>query len=137
MSALDVVEIQSEAGIPAAADSSEPAGTYRRRRLGLFFWLSVIWLVVLVLAAIVSGAFYYQSGRIAVRWDQLDPPNAAVLRAAPGLDGPWYAVVSDVEGGEAALRARIPGEWRAVGKLRDVTLWRLDPLPARIATTSA
>jgi hypothetical protein len=87
-----------------------------------------------VLSAIVSGAFYYESGRITVRWDQLDPRNAAILRAAPGLGGPWYAVVSEVEGGEAALRARIPGEWRAVGKLRDVTLWRLEPQP-RTATS--
>ena len=79
-----------------------------------------------VLAAIVSGTFYCQAGRIPLRWDQLDPRNAAIVRAAPGLDGPWYAVVSEVEGGEAALRARIPGAWRVVGKLRDVTLWRLD-----------
>ncbi|HEY0158552.1 MAG TPA: hypothetical protein VGF28_14815 [Thermoanaerobaculia bacterium] len=82
-----------------------------------------------VLSAIVSGAFYYQAERITVRWDQLDPPNAAILRGAPGLEGPWYAVVSDVEGGEAALRARVPGDWRLVGKLRDVALWRLDPRP--------
>jgi hypothetical protein len=82
-----------------------------------------------VCAAITSGAFYYQAGRITVRWDQLEPHTAAVLRGAPGLEGPWYAVVSDVEGGEAALRARIPGEWRLVGRERDVTLWRLERSP--------
>jgi peptide/nickel transport system permease protein len=55
MSALDVAEVQSEAGVPAPAESSEPAGTYRKRKLGIFFWLSVTWLVVLILAAIFAG----------------------------------------------------------------------------------
>jgi len=54
MSALDVVEVQTEAGIPAAADSAEPAGTYRKRKLGIFFWLSLIWLTALILAAVFA-----------------------------------------------------------------------------------
>ena len=35
MSALDVVEAQTESGIPAGADRAEPAGTYRKRKLGV------------------------------------------------------------------------------------------------------
>ncbi|HYO77152.1 MAG TPA: hypothetical protein VE010_11870 [Thermoanaerobaculia bacterium] len=79
----------------------------------------------IVLSSIVSGTFYYEANRTTIRWDQLDPANAALLRNAPGLQGPWYAVVSEVEGGAAALRARVPGDWEELGRLRDVTLWRL------------
>lgn len=78
-----------------------------------------------VLSAITSGAFYFHSDRAVVRWDQLTPETSAVLRANPRFDAPWYAVVSEVEGGLDALRARVPGEWREAGKIRDVTVWRL------------
>ena len=54
MSALDVVEVQTEAGIPAAADAPEPGGTYRRRKLGFWFWASVVWLAVLLLSAVFA-----------------------------------------------------------------------------------
>ena len=54
MSALDVVEAQTETGIPSAADSSEPAGTYRKRKLGFWFWASVVWLVLLLFGAVFA-----------------------------------------------------------------------------------
>jgi len=54
MSALDVVEVQTEAGIPAADDTPEPGGTYRRRKLGFWFWASVTWLSVLLLSAVFA-----------------------------------------------------------------------------------
>ena len=38
MSALDVVEAETEAGIPPVADPAEPEGTYRKRKLGVLFW---------------------------------------------------------------------------------------------------
>ena len=54
MSALDVAEIQTESGIPAAAGSAEPAGTYRKRKLGFWFWASVTWLAFLLLSAVFA-----------------------------------------------------------------------------------
>lgn len=76
-----------------------------------------------VLSAIVSGALYHDGGRTSLRWDQLDPALAAELRRNPRFAGVWYAVVSDVEGGVAHLRARVPGHWVQVGRIRDVSVW--------------
>ncbi|HEX7151682.1 MAG TPA: phospholipid carrier-dependent glycosyltransferase [Thermoanaerobaculia bacterium] len=78
----------------------------------------------LVLSGIMSGAFYFHSERLVVRWDQLTPETTAVLRAR--FPGPWYAAVSEVEGGAEALRARVPGVWVEAGRVRDVTVWRMD-----------
>lgn len=78
-----------------------------------------------VLSSITSGAFYYHSKRLVVRWDQLTPETTATLRSNARFAKPWYAVVSEVEGGLPALRARVPGEWQAAGRIRDVTIWRL------------
>lgn len=54
MSALDVVEAQTEAGLAPAGDSSEPEGTYQRRKLGFWFWASVVWLVLLLFGAVLA-----------------------------------------------------------------------------------
>ncbi|HYC59565.1 MAG TPA: hypothetical protein VEK79_08360 [Thermoanaerobaculia bacterium] len=77
----------------------------------------------IVMSAVTSGAFYFHSKRPVVRWDQLSPETTATLRANARFARPWYAVVSDVEGGLPALRARVPGEWHAVGRIRDVTIY--------------
>lgn len=77
-----------------------------------------------VLSAITSGAFHFHSERQVVRWDQLTPETTARLQSSPRFAGPWYAVVSEVEGGLPALRARVPGEWQEAGRIRDVTIWR-------------
>jgi peptide/nickel transport system permease protein len=54
MSALDVVEVQTESGIPASAASAEPAGTYQKRKLGFWFWASIVWLAFLLLSAVFA-----------------------------------------------------------------------------------
>lgn len=77
-----------------------------------------------LLSAIVSGSLYYDTGRIPVRWDQLAPETAALLRSKPAFQRPWYAVVSEADGGIDRLRAKVPGEWHEVGRIRDVTFWR-------------
>lgn len=80
MSALDVVEVQTETGAPASADSAEPAGTYRRRKLGIFFWLSVVWLTTLILAAVFADLL------------PLKNPNETfrgVARTGPGAEH-WF-----------------------------------------------
>lgn len=79
-----------------------------------------------VLSAITSGAFYYHSDRAVVRWDQLTPESSALLRTNAYFAGPWFAAVSEVEGGRDGLRARVPGEWRETAKIRDVSIYRLD-----------
>jgi len=53
MSALDVVEVQADEGVPLA-EAAEPEGTYRRRKLGFWFWASVVWLVLLIGSAIFA-----------------------------------------------------------------------------------
>ncbi|HEX6178689.1 MAG TPA: hypothetical protein VF057_10050 [Thermoanaerobaculia bacterium] len=77
-----------------------------------------------VLSSIVSGAYYYHADRITLRWDQLDATTADGLRDAYPSGTPWYAVVSTVEGGVERLNRHAPRKWVAVGRLRDVTLWR-------------
>src|SRR5215216_2991795 len=53
MSALDVVEVQAEEGVPFA-QAAEPAGVYRKRKLGFWFWASVAWLALLLLSAVFA-----------------------------------------------------------------------------------
>lgn len=81
----------------------------------------------LVLSAIVSGALHHDGRRITLRWDQLDPRTTARLREQREFRKPWFAVVSDADGGVAHLRAKAPLPWREVGRIRDVTFWRTDP----------
>jgi peptide/nickel transport system permease protein len=80
MSALDVVEVQTETGIPAAADSADPEGTYRKRRLGFWFWASVAWLALLLLSAVFADLL------------PLKDPNATfsgASRSGPGSEH-WF-----------------------------------------------
>lgn len=53
MSALDVAEVRAEETAPLA-ETAEPAGAYRRRKLGFWFWAAVVWLVLLVGSAIFA-----------------------------------------------------------------------------------
>jgi peptide/nickel transport system permease protein len=53
MSVLDV-EAHSPIGVQAIA-VAEPEEGYRKRRLGFWFWASIVWLVVLILAATFAG----------------------------------------------------------------------------------
>jgi peptide/nickel transport system permease protein len=50
MSVLDVAESESELGIPDHPPG-EPELRYRKRKLGFFFWASVVWLALLVFSA--------------------------------------------------------------------------------------
>jgi hypothetical protein len=77
-----------------------------------------------VLSNHFSGVFYFHSGRITPRWDQLDATTTALLRSREAAK-PWFAVVSEGEGGRAELARHVPGDWIARGTLRDVTLWQL------------
>jgi hypothetical protein len=78
-----------------------------------------------VLTGLLSGAYYYYTDRVTIRWNEVQPEQARVLLAAYPPDAPWYAVLSRVEGDGEALARHVPGQWDAVASHRDVTLWRL------------
>jgi hypothetical protein len=78
-----------------------------------------------VLTGLLSGAYYFYTDRVTIRWNEIEPEQARVLLAAYPPDAPWYAVLSQVEGDGGALARHVPGQWEAVASHRDVTLWRL------------
>ena len=53
MSVLDTTEAEAELGIQDSPPG-EPELVYRKRKLGVLFWLSVIWLVLLVFGAVFA-----------------------------------------------------------------------------------
>lgn len=80
----------------------------------------------LVVSGVFSGVFYYY-GRWTVRWDLLDADRFMLLRAYAGnANRRWYAVISDGEVAREEFLRRLPGVWTAIGRNRDVTLYRLD-----------
>lgn len=77
----------------------------------------------MIVAMQTSGALLYYDGRLAVRWDALDPPRFARLRAAAGAT-PWFALIADFERDD--VRRRLPGNWRVVDRRRGIVLWRME-----------
>jgi peptide/nickel transport system permease protein len=53
MSALDVAEVETHIGA-APPGGTEVEGTYRKRRLGFWFWASVTWLGLLLFSAVFA-----------------------------------------------------------------------------------
>ncbi len=72
------VEIPSEAAAvqPAAADS-EPTARHRKRRLGVAFYLSVVWLVILGLAAVFADFLPLKDPTTTFRGVSRSGPSAA------------------------------------------------------------
>jgi 4-amino-4-deoxy-L-arabinose transferase-like glycosyltransferase len=78
-----------------------------------------------VLTQMLGGSFYFYSGRVTARYDQLEADRFARLRAIPPAAAvPWYAVVFEYELPE--LNRRVPAHWTTIGKTRNVLLLRLD-----------
>ena len=76
----------------------------------------------------VSGAFYYYTDFLIVRWDYVDATNMApLLRALRESHRPLYAVLYDHEQAEA--RQRLPGTWTKLTRIRHATIWRVEPAP--------
>jgi hypothetical protein len=73
-----------------------------------------------------SGAAFYYTDLIFVRYDNLDPKNFPEFLAALKKDHrPLYAALFNFEVDELkALQDHMPGSWVAVGTVRDVTIWR-------------
>jgi len=81
----------------------------------------------LVVAGVLSGAFYNYSGRFTARWDRIEPDRFQLLRAYAGdANLKWYAVLSDVEITGPEFARRFPGTWTKIAKYRDVTVFRFD-----------
>ncbi|MDQ3282232.1 MAG: glycosyltransferase family 39 protein [Acidobacteriota bacterium] len=79
----------------------------------------------LIVAMQHSGALYFYTHRLALRWDQLTPEQFAIVRArAAEQQRNIYALVWPFE--LAELRRRTPGAWREVAHIREVTLMRLE-----------
>jgi ABC-type dipeptide/oligopeptide/nickel transport system permease subunit len=79
MSVLDVAEVQTDVAA-GHGRSAEPEGTYRKRKLGFLFWASVVWMVLLIGAAIFASVL------------PLKDPNrtfSGVARSGPSLDH-WF-----------------------------------------------
>jgi hypothetical protein len=81
----------------------------------------------IILVGQMSGAWYYYTGTLPARPDQLEHDRFQLLRAYAGSAGKkWYALLSGADMNIDELRKRCPGDWQKMGELRGVTLWRLD-----------
>jgi 4-amino-4-deoxy-L-arabinose transferase-like glycosyltransferase len=76
----------------------------------------------------VSGAMYYYTNFLLLRWDQIDLSKLPRLVAALGeAHRPVYAVLYEFE--EADARERMGGRWKKIAKVRNATIWQVE-LPA-------
>jgi len=74
----------------------------------------------------VSGAFTYYTDFTIVRWDLVSENNWARLQEAAKAAGrPIYATLFGFEE-DRALRKAIPGNWKFLTKIDQVTIWRLE-----------
>lgn len=73
-----------------------------------------------------SGALFYFTDRTIVRWDMLGALSAEQLESAVRKSGrPLYAVLFPFELNDSgALSRHVPGDWKLVGRVDDVTVWR-------------
>jgi hypothetical protein len=76
----------------------------------------------------VSGAFYYYTDFVLVRWDQVMPGGMVPLfQALREEQRPVYAVLYEFEEPEA--RKRMGGRWTRIAGIRHATVWRVEPVP--------
>jgi hypothetical protein len=72
-----------------------------------------------------TGAIYYYTPLTFVRWDQIEGPVAHLVTvAAAAAHDPIYAVLFPWETDDV-IQKRMPGPWKQVGAVQDVTIWRL------------
>lgn len=73
----------------------------------------------------VSGALYYYTDFLLLRWDQIDPSRIPSLIAAlREAHRPVYAILYQFE--EADAKARMGGRWQKVTKIRNATIWQVE-----------
>lgn len=77
----------------------------------------------------VSGAFYFYTPFLLIRWDQALAARMTELFALlQQQKRPVYAVLYDFEKNDAM--ARLGGQWKQVAKVGNATFWELEPAPA-------
>jgi len=84
-----------------------------------------------------SGAAFYYSDFIALRWDQMTAatfPEVAAIAAREGraIYAPLFPFETD-----SALKERMPGIWTPVGRVREVVIYRWDGAAAKPARPRA
>lgn len=81
----------------------------------------------LVVSAATCGALYAYTDFAILRADQIDAPRFARFAAIAHAAGrPVCALLFDVEE-QDALHQRCPGEWKRIGTVKNLGLWRLTP----------
>ncbi len=82
-----------------------------------------------ILASQMSGAVYLYSELPVANAAKLNPRTFQRIRERTEANGyTWYALLFPTE--TRALERDLRGRWRPVGKLRNVSLWKLEPAPA-------
>ncbi len=77
----------------------------------------------------VSGAFYYYTGFLLVRWDQVrEARRAELFSTLQQEQRPVYAVLYEFERADAF--ARLGGKWRQIATVGQATFWQLETPPA-------
>jgi|CXWL01.1.fsa_nt_gi hypothetical protein len=77
----------------------------------------------------VSGAFYYYTPFLLIRWDQVAVARLPeLLTALRAEKRPVYAVLYDFE--NRAARERLGGRWKQIATVRNATFWQLETDPA-------
>ena len=77
----------------------------------------------------VSGAFYYYTDFLLVRWDQVQPSDMVPLfQTLHEQHRPVYAVLYGFE--EPGAMKQMGGRWTRIAELPNVTVWRVDLVPA-------
>jgi hypothetical protein len=73
----------------------------------------------------VSGAFYYYTDFLLLRWEQIPPSSVEPLSRVLREQGrPVYAVLYDFE--EADARQRMGGRWKEITRIRNATIWQVE-----------
>ena len=77
----------------------------------------------------MSGALYFYTPFMLIRWDQVMVARLPDLLAALRMEKrPVYAVLYDFESREA--RERLGGHWKQIATVRSATFWQLETAPA-------
>jgi hypothetical protein len=79
----------------------------------------------LVVSMQMSGALKFYTRRLVVRWDAVKPDQWRPLKERATERGyQWYALLQPHEVEEA--QRRLPGKWVQIGRLRHISLWRIE-----------
>jgi hypothetical protein len=79
----------------------------------------------LVVSMQMSGALKFYTQRLVIRWDEVKPDQWRPLKEHAAERGyQWYALLQPHEVEEA--QRRLPGKWVQIGRLRHISLWRIE-----------